>query len=116
MKSNIMQVGVTEEEIESITITCNGENLGQVPCHEYLRNVIQQNGNASNTFYQLNQTIFVKKEISPNKQIEVYNTITEPSLMHGGESWPAGAKVFRPIMLVEMMFYLKVRYSEKWKN
>ena len=33
----------TEEEMESINITCNGEELEQAPCYEYLGTTIQQN-------------------------------------------------------------------------
>jgi hypothetical protein len=43
-KSEIIQVGGIEEEIESINIACNREELEQVPCCEYLELLFNRMG------------------------------------------------------------------------
>ena len=96
-----MAVESTEEEIESTS--CNWEELELVPCYEYLETIIEHNGRmhqeitnrtkkAVNTYYQLSQIIFDKKEISPNIKTQVNKTIIESFLIYGGEAGQLGRK------------------------
>jgi hypothetical protein len=69
---------------------CNNTELEQTTSFEYLGTIIHQNGKTeeevlnrvrktNNIYYQLNQTIFGKKEINSKTKLQVYRTVMEPS-------------------------------------
>jgi hypothetical protein len=70
---------------------CNNIELEQRTSFEYLGTIIHQNGKSeevlnpvrktNNIYYQLNQTIFGKKEINNKTKLHVYRTVMEPSLL-----------------------------------
>jgi hypothetical protein len=67
---------------------CNNIELEQTTSFEYLGTIIHQNGKIEEEVlnrlpYQLNETIFGKKEINTKTKLHVYRTVMEPSLLYG---------------------------------
>jgi hypothetical protein len=63
---------------------------------------------SNNIYYQLNQTIFGKKEINSKTKLQVYRTVMEPSLLNGSESWPARGKEISRINAAEIKCFLRI--------
>jgi hypothetical protein len=98
-----MRICGIREEVGNLHIRCNNRELEQKTSFEYLGTIIHQNGKieeevlnrirkTNSIYYQLNQTIFGKKEINTKTKLQVYRTVMEPSLLCGSESWPARGK------------------------
>jgi hypothetical protein len=103
MKSKVMSVHRIGDQVGNLHIMCNNIELEQTTSFEYLRKIIHQNRKieeevlnrlrkTNNIYYQLNQTIFGKKEINIKTKLQVYRTVMEPSLLYGCVSWPARNK------------------------
>ena len=118
-KSKIMQMAKTEEEIKPLSIVCNGSYLEQVQSYEYLGTIIHQNGKireeilnrvkkANGIYYQLSGLIFGKKEIKQETKLQIYNSIIEPTLLYGAESWPVRNQEISNITAVEMKCYRRI--------
>jgi hypothetical protein len=77
MKSKVMRVCRIGDHVGNLHIMCKNTELEQTTSFEYLGTIIHQNGKieevlnrvrkTNNMYYQLNQTIFGKKEINTNK-------------------------------------------------
>jgi hypothetical protein len=102
MRSKVMKVRRIRDQVGNLHIMCNNIELEQTTSFEYIGTIIHQNvkieevlnrvRKTNNIYYQLNQTIFGKKEINTKTKSEVYRTVMEPSLLYGSESWPARGK------------------------
>jgi hypothetical protein len=112
-KTKVMQVGRTEEQISNVSIMCNGVQLEQVQSFEYLGTVFHQCGKihletlnrvkkTNNAYFQLCNTIFGKREIETKTKLQVYNTVLEPILLYGSESWPSRGAEVSKITAAEM--------------
>jgi hypothetical protein len=73
MKSKVMRVWRIEDQVRNLHIICYNIELKQTTSFEYLGTIIHQNGKieeevlhrvrkTNNIYYQLNQTILVKKK------------------------------------------------------
>jgi hypothetical protein len=102
MKGKVMMVCRIGDQAGNLHIMCNNIQLEQTTSFEYLGTIIHQNGKieevlnrvrkTNNIYYQLNQTIFGKKEINTKTKVQVYRTVIEPSSLYGSESWRARGK------------------------
>jgi hypothetical protein len=99
MKSKVMRVCRTGDQVGNLHIMCNNKELEQTTSFEYLGTIIDKNGKievevlsrvrkTNNIYYQLNQTIFGKKGINTNckTKLQVYRTVMEPSLLYGSDN------------------------------
>jgi hypothetical protein len=82
MKSKVMRVCRIGYQVGNLHIMCNNIELEQTTSFEYLGTIIHQNGKSeeevlnrvrktNNIYYQLNQTIFGKKEINNKTKLQV---------------------------------------------
>ena len=123
-KSKVMQMGRTEEIIDSISIYSEGKKLEQVKRYEYLGTIVHQNGKikdevlnrtrkARNMYCSLSNIIFGKKEIQPTTKLQIYNAIIEPTLLYGSESWPVTEGKISSITAIEMKCYRRIAGKTK---
>ena len=102
----------------------NGQVLEVVEEYKYLGTMFGRNGKvndeikyrikqATNVYYQLNQTILGKKEVSQKTKIQIYNTIYKPTLLYGAESWPVNNKIEQKITAAEMKYLRRISNKTK---
>jgi hypothetical protein len=119
MKSKVTRVCGTADQAGNILIMCNNTELEQTTSFVYLGTIIHQNGKieeevlrrvrkTNNIYYQLNQTMFGKKEINTKTKVQVYRTVMETSLLYGSESWPARGKEISGINSDEMKCFRRI--------
>ena len=78
--------------------------------HEIL-NRVQKSMNA---YYALSQTIFGKKEIDKKTKCRLYNTVVEPILLYGSESWAAQEKHLSKVNAVQMKVLRRISGKTKY--
>jgi hypothetical protein len=119
MKSKVMRVCRIGDQVGNLHIMCNNIELEQTTNFEYLGTIIHQNGKTeeealnrvrktNNIYYQLNQTIFGKKEISTKTKLQVYRTVMELSLLYGSGCWLARGKEISRINAAEMKCFRRI--------
>jgi hypothetical protein len=118
MKSKVMRVCRIGDQVGNLHIMCNNIELEQTTSFEYSATIIHQNWTieevlnrvrkTNNIYYQLNQTIFGKKETNTKTKLQVYPTVMEPSLLYGSESWPARGKEISRINAAEMKYFRRI--------
>jgi hypothetical protein len=97
MKSKVMRVCRTGDQVGNLHIMCNNIELEQTTSFEYLGTIIDKNGKievevlssvrkTNHIYYQLNQMIFGKKVINNKTTLQVYRTVMEPSLLCGSDN------------------------------
>jgi hypothetical protein len=84
-KSKVMRICRIREEVGNLHIRWNNRELEQTTSFEYLGTIIHKNGKieevlnrirkTNSIYYQLNQTIFGKKEINSKTKLHVYRTL-----------------------------------------
>jgi hypothetical protein len=80
------------------------EYLGTIfhQCGKIQQDVNNRVTKCKRAYYQINQTIFGKKEINPQTKLKVYRTVLEPILLYSSESWPARGRDISKITASEM--------------
>ena len=97
----------------NVYIECKGEHLESVSQFKYLGTIISQDGRmdaeityrvqkATNTYYAISGTIFGKKEVTKKTKTRLHNSIVEPVLTYGCESWPMQNKHASKVTAVQM--------------
>lgn len=124
-----MEINIEKSKILQITkegtgvnpnISVNGQQLEYVDKYEYLGTIISMNGKieqevrnriskASRVYYQINNTLIGKKEISTKTKIHLYKTIYTPTLTYGAESWTMIDKHKSMVTAAEMKYLRKVQ-------
>lgn len=130
-KSKVMIIkGKTSEVNEEGGIFCKGVRLEEVSTYQYLGTTISNEGKidqevlnrikkATGIYYQLNKTVFGKKEIQKKSKRKVYETIVLPTLLYGSETWPTKEKHERQITAIEMKYMRKIvgiTKMDRWTN
>jgi hypothetical protein len=119
MKSKVMRVCRIGDQVGNLHIMCNNTELEQTTSFEYLGTIIHQNrkieeevlnrvSKTNNIYYQLNQTLFGKKEINTKTKLQVYRTVMEPRLLYGSKSWPARGKEISKINDAKMKCFRQI--------
>ena len=118
-KSKCMKVSKTGDEVKLEIIWAN-KNLEQVNQYQYLGVTFTYDGKiqeevnnriakANNIYYQINNTVIGKKEVSTETKLQVYNTVFIPTLTYGSESWVIDTKTESRITASEMRYLRKVK-------
>ena len=102
----------------------NNELLEVVDQYKYLGALFTKNGKineeikhrikqATNIYYQINQTIIGKTEIDTKTKLQIYKTVYTPTLLYGAESWPTNDKINQQIQAAEMKYLRRVANKTK---
>lgn len=113
-KSKTLCVSKDGEE-ERIRIQLDGKELEQVRKYEYLGTTISMDGRideeiknriskANKIYYQINNTLIAKRELSIKAKTHLYKTIFVPTLTYAAESWTILDKHRSKITASEMKY------------
>ena len=102
----------------------NGEVLEVVEEYKYLGTVFERSGKinqeinyrigqARKIYYQLNQSLIRKKEVSQKAKQQIFNTVYKPTLLYGSESWAVNSKTGQKITAAEMKFLRRISNKTK---
>lgn len=113
-KCKCMKIGKQEENIRNRdSIICKEEQIKMVSTCEYLGVMFTNDGKidleianrarkATKIYYSLNNTIFSKGEIEQKTKLQVYNSISIPTILYGSETWVTNKKHESTINAAEM--------------
>ena len=120
-KSKVMHIHKDKKDPNptSHNFTMNGQMLEIVDQYKYLGTIFTQNGKinqevkhrisqSSKIYYQINKTVISKKEVDTKTKLQVYNSIYQPTLLYGAESWPITRKIESQIVATEMRYLRKI--------
>lgn len=114
-KSKVMKFSRNGEIDENMRITCGDEELEQVTSYEYLGALFTSDGKieeelknrvrkATNVYFQINNTLIGKKEVSQEAKKRVFNSVYIPTLTYGSESWPTSKSQESKVVAAEMKY------------
>ena len=117
-KSKVMLVS-KKPEGKRLRVECKEEALETVTEYNYLGTIINHDGRidreitnrvrkATNSYYVIYNTIFGKKEIEKRTKTRIYESVIEPSLLYGCESWPKQQKHLSKVNAVQMKVLRKI--------
>ena len=117
-KSKVMLVS-KKPEGKRLRVECKEEALETVTEYNYLGTIIYHDGRidreitnrvrkATNSYYVIYNTIFGKKEIEKRTKTRIYESVIEPSLLYGCESWPTQQKHLSKVNAVQMKVLRKI--------
>lgn len=118
-KTKVMHVTKQDNEEEEVDIQIDGKHIQTVQTYEYLGVLINKDGRidqeikhriskGNRTYYQINNTLIGKKEISIKAKMHLYKTIYTPTLLYSSETWTMTDKQKSKITTAEMRYLRRV--------
>ncbi|KAI5720190.1 hypothetical protein M8J77_003158 [Diaphorina citri] len=117
-KTKFMLVSKTKNPTNPNTIRINNKTFERVSDFTYLGiNINEENridpeincrmNNASRSLYSMNN-VLKSKRISKNAKLKIYNTIIQPVLLYGSETWPLKQQIISRLQAFENRVLRKI--------
>ena len=121
-KTKVMKIG---REPENLDFKLNDVKIEQVSQFTYLGTIFSENGRldteidsriskAGSVGSQLNRFIWNKKEVSQKTKLAVYNSVFNPILTYGSESWVRNKEIDRRLETANMRVVRKIGGINRW--